>query len=79
MQFFLIDRVYYKEKKSECWYLDFFIFLGLNNILSFFCEKFCFSDKNRTFASRLLSKFEKILVDSFRFSVRRGVSYVHFK
>lgn len=49
------------------------------NILSFFYEKFCFSDKNRTFASRLLSKFEKILGDSFRFSVRRGVSYVHFK
>jgi len=28
---------------------------------SFFIEKFCISDKKRTFASRLLSKFEKIL------------------
>ncbi|MCH5328215.1 MAG: hypothetical protein J1E02_04270, partial [Coprobacter sp.] len=26
-------------------------------------EKFCISDKKRTFASRLLSKFEKILSD----------------
>ncbi len=58
---FLVDRVYYKAEKSGYVFPDFFYFCGLNEYCSFFYEKFCFSDKKRTFASRLLSKFEKIL------------------